>query len=186
VPHPDEDPLIRRAQAGDREAFADIAGRYWGRLHRWLQGLTRSTHAAEDLTQDVLLKAWANLNSFQPGTHFRAWLFRIAGNAYLDSRRGPRGAPRRELPLTLAARDPDPVATLLSQETQTLVRSAVAQLPAAFRAPFLLRVHEGLSFQEIAAALGLTEETARWRVFRARRLLLRRLGAVLDVSDHDL
>jgi RNA polymerase sigma-70 factor (ECF subfamily) len=180
VSHPDEVELIRRAQEGDREAFAELAGWYWGRVQRWLCALTHNTHAAEDLAQDVLLRAWANLRSFQAGTHFRAWLFRIAGNLYLDSRRGPRGAPRRALPEALAARDPDPVATLLSQETVALVHAAVARLPIPYRAPFLLRVQEELSFQEIAESLGLTEETARWRVFKARRLLLRRLGPALD------
>src|SRR5262245_59252571 len=168
----DEPQLIGRAQEGDREAFAELADRYWGRIQRWLCGLTRNSHTADDLTQDVLLKAWARLRSFRAGTQFRAWLFRIASNRYLDSRRGPRGAPRRTLPETLAARGSDPVATLLGQETQTLVRVAVARLPVAYRAPFLLRVQEELSFQEIAEALDLTEVTARWRVFKARRLLL--------------
>ncbi len=92
--HPDEPQLIRRAREGDREAFADLAGCYWGRLHRWLAALTHNAHTAEDLTQDVFLKAWVKLRSFRARTHFRAWLFRIAGNCYLDSRRGPRGAPR--------------------------------------------------------------------------------------------
>ncbi len=178
--HPQEQELIRRAQDGDRDAFADLTGCYWGRLYRWLHGMTRNSHAAEDLTQDVLLKAWANLKSFQVGTHFRAWLFRIAGNCYLDSRRGPRGAPCRELPETLTTREPDPVTTLLSQETVMLIWAALAQLPVTFRAPFLLRVQEELSFQEIAQVLDLTEETARWRVFKARRLLLRRLDGTLD------
>ncbi len=84
------------------------------------------------------------------------------------------------MPEALAGRDPEPVATLLSQETTARVRAALAHLPTAYRAPFLLRVQEELSFQEIADILDLTEETARWRVFKARRLLMRRLGSALD------
>lgn len=177
---PDEHEWIRRAQEGDREAFAALVDAYWGRIYRWLHGLTRDGHAAEDLTQDVLVKVWVKLRSFQAGTHFRAWLFRIAGNCYLDSRRARRSARPQPLPEALPGRDPDPVATLLGQETQTRVEAALAELPAAYRGPFLLRTQEQLSFQEIAVALGLTEETARWRVFKARRMLLHRLGRALD------
>ena len=73
-----------------------------------------------------------------------------------------------------------PVATLIGQETQAVVQAAVARLPAAYRAPFLLRTLEEMGYPEIAAALGLTEETARWRVCKARRLLLREVGPYLD------
>ena len=171
---------IQRAQAGDREAFAALVETYWLRIHRWLFGLTRNSHAAEDLTQDVFLKGWAKLHTFTAGTYFRAWLFRLAGNCFLDSRRGPRGQPTLALPPATAGRDPDPVATLCSRETQTQVEAALGRLPLKFRAPFLLRMQEELSFQEIAGALGLTEETARWRVFKARKLLLKDLGPALD------
>lgn len=178
--HPDEQQWIRQAQQGDRAAFAALVECYWPRVHRWLFGLTRNAHAAEDMTQDVLFKAWVNLKAFQAGTHFRAWLFRIASNCYLDSRRGPRGAARKPLPSELTSREPDPAVTLLNQEAQGQVQAALERLPVRFRAPFLLRTQEELSFQEIAEALGLTEETARWRVFKARRLLLKQLGGTLD------
>ncbi len=175
-----EQAWIRQAQAGDAAAFARLVEDYWGRIHRWLFGLTRNAHAAEDLTQDVFLKAWAKLHTFAAGTYFRAWLFRLASNCFLDSRRGPRGIPTQPLPPAAAGRDPDPVATLCTQETQTKVEAALARLPLKFRGPFLLRMQEELSFQEIGRTLGLTEETARWRVFKARQLLLKTLGPVLD------
>src|SRR5262249_54172389 len=95
-------------------------------------------------------------------------------------RRGPRSAPPRPLPERLASREQGPVAAVLSQESQTLVADACARLPDHFRAPFLLRTQEDLSFTEIAHALGLTEETVRWRVFKARQLLLEELGPYLD------
>jgi len=170
---------IRQAQAGQREAYAHLVNAYWPRIHRWLHGLTRDVHAAEDLTQEVFLKCCANLHTFT-GAHFRAWLFRLASNCFLDSRRGPRGVPPRPLPATLAASDCDPVATLCSREIQTHLDAALRRLPLKFRAPLLLRMQEELSFGEIASALGLTEATARWRVFRARKRLLDDLGPLLD------
>src|ERR1700719_604890 len=69
--HADESTWIRRAQAGDREAFAALVSCHRPQLYRLLCGMTRDKHAAEDLTQDVLVKAWTHLRSFRPGTYFR-------------------------------------------------------------------------------------------------------------------
>jgi RNA polymerase sigma-70 factor (ECF subfamily) len=171
---------IDRAQSGDHAAFASLADAYWGRVCRWLRGMTRCPHTAEDLTQDVFLRAWSALGTFVPGTSFRAWLFRIAANRFIDVKRGPRGKKARMLPTALSGRDPSPVAVLLADECQARVQSAIERLPAAFRAVFLLRIQEGLPFGDIAVALGVTEETVRWRLFKARQRLLEELGDYLD------
>ncbi len=174
-----EQQLIRQAQAGDRQAFAALVDAYWTRIHRWLYGLTGNNHGAEDLTQDVFLKAWAALPSFQ-GTGFRAWLYRIASNLLIDSKRGPRGTRPEQLPESLTAREPGPVAVVLGREGQTVVQEACERLPTKLRAAFLLRTQEELSFEEIARVLEITEETVRWRVFKARHMLLNELKAYLD------
>jgi RNA polymerase sigma-70 factor (ECF subfamily) len=177
--------LVRRAQRGERAAFATLVDTYWTRLYRWLFGLTHDAHAAEDLTQDAFLKAWSKLGTFRAGTHFRAWLFRIAHNALLDRQRGGRGVRPQPLPESLSTHEPEPVTTLVTQELQTQLRAALEQLPARLRAPFLLRTQEELAFSEIAQILSVTEETARWRVFKARRLLLHQLGDALDQTRDD-
>jgi RNA polymerase sigma-70 factor (ECF subfamily) len=180
VEHPDEQNWVERAQTGDRQAFAGLVDLYWGRVYRWLLGLSRCRHAAEDLAQEAFLKAWTALPSFQPGTSFRAWLFRIAGNGFVDSRRGPRGRPVQALPAALCAAGPGPVGLVLAQECQARIEAACANLPAPLRAVFLLRTQEGMSFAEVAQVLGLTEETARWRLYKARQRLLVELGEYLD------
>ena len=86
----DEASLVRAAQAGDRSAFAILIERYWDRLYRWLCHLTRDRHRAEDLTQETFLKAFAAVNSFRAGSNFRAWLFRIAHNNFVNQRRAVR------------------------------------------------------------------------------------------------
>jgi RNA polymerase sigma-70 factor (ECF subfamily) len=179
VDQADEAQWIRQAQAGDRKAFAALVERYWSRIHRWLHGLTGNAHSAEDLTQDAFLKAWSALPSFT-GTGFKAWLYRIASNNLIDSRRGPRGQMPDALPDALATRDPGPVATVLGQESQTLVQEACSRLPAKLKEAFLLRTQEDMSFEEIGQVLGVTEETIRWRVFKARHLLLNELKHYLD------
>ena len=170
-PPADEERLLRAAQKGDRPAFAALVERYWDRLYRWLHHLTHDRHMAEDLTQEAFLKAFAGLDRFRPGTNFAAWLFRIAHNAFANQYRA--SARKREpLPDDLAARDRDPLEEAQGREELAELARAVGRLPTEFRAALLLRAEQGLSFREIAEVLDLTEETARWRVFKARQKLL--------------
>jgi len=176
--HDEEHLLIRGAQEGDRQAFARLVERYWDGLYRWLYHLAHDRHTAEDLAQEAFLKALNGLHTFRPGTNFRAWLFRIAHNTFANHRRAAR--PRQPYPEDLASRDEGPVEQALSREALQLLGKAVARLPAEFRAAFLLRAEEGLSFRDIGEVLGVTEETARWRVFKARQKLMSVLAPQLD------
>jgi RNA polymerase sigma-70 factor (ECF subfamily) len=163
---------IRAAQAGDRSAYARLVDRYWDRLYRWLYHLTRDRHAAEDLTQETFLKALAAVDSFRPGSNFRAWVFRIGHNNFVNQKRADR---RTKHPLPEDAAGPEtggPVHAAEDREALEKVREAVAALPPDFRTALMLRIDEGLSFREVARILGTTEETARWRVFKARQKLI--------------
>ena len=167
----EETALIRAAQRGDRAAFAQLVERYWSRLFRWLYHLAHDRHQAEDMAQEAFLKALANLGRFKAGTNFRAWLFRIAHNHYANQ---VRASHRRRSPLPDDLPDPDqgPVELACSRESLAERAQAVERLPTEWKAALLLRVEEELSFRQIAEILDTTEETARWRVFKARRQLL--------------
>ncbi len=179
----DEEPgLIELAQAGDRRAFAALVERYWERLYRWLYHLTHHRHTAEDLTQETFLRALAHLRTFRAGTNFRAWLFRIAHNTWLNQARGAARI-RHPVPEHLAGREEGPAEQAMTRESLQHLARAVGRLPADYRAAFLLRAEEGLSFRQIAGVLGLTEETARWRVFKARQKLLSVLAPQLEHED---
>ena len=179
-PRPSEEAeWIRDAQAGDRSAFARLVERYWDRLYRWLYHLTRDRHAAEDLTQETFLRALAALKSFRPGSNFRAWVFRIGHNNFVNQKRADRRT-KHQLPEDAPA--PDGVtaeSAAENREALDVVERAVADLPAPFRAALTLAVHEGLSYREVAKVLGTTEETARWRVFKARQKLMKVLSPEL-------
>ncbi len=179
TPQAEEHEVIRAAQHGDRAACAALVESYWDRLFRWLFHLTHDRHAAEDLTQETFLKALAHLTSFKPGTNFRAWLFRIAHNSFLNQRRGADPA-RQPFPEQVPDPEEGPEERAQSRESLQMLGRAVGRLPTEYRAAFLLRVEEGLSFRQIADALGLTEETARWRVFKARQKLVQALAPQLD------
>jgi RNA polymerase sigma factor (sigma-70 family) len=167
----DEAGLILGAQGGDREAFAALVERYWDRLYRWLSHLTRDGHSAEDLAQETFLKAFAALDSFRAGSNFRAWLFRIAHNNFVNLRRAVR--PNRvPLPADWSDDAAGPEDEALSREALKTLAEAVSKLPVDFRSALLLRAEADLSFREIADVMGITEQTARWRVFKARQKLM--------------
>jgi RNA polymerase sigma-70 factor (ECF subfamily) len=179
VSQTDEHELIRNAQLGERSAFAVLVERYWERLYRWLFHLTHDAHTAEDLAQESFLRAYGALASFQAGTNFQAWLFRIAHNALANQRRASRRV-RQPFPngVPLARERPEELA--MSREALQQLARAVGRLPTDFRAAFLLRVEQNLSFRDIARALGITEETARWRVFKARQKLVEVMEPFLE------
>ena len=181
---------IRAAQAGDRSAFARLIERYWDRLYRWLYRMTRDRHTAEDLTQETFLKALAAVKTFRAGTNFRAWVFRIGHNNFVNQKRADRRT-KQQLPDDVAAPELSTAETTTeNREALETIAQAVAELPSDFRAALTLRVEEGLSFREVARILNTTEETARWRVFKARQKLMKVLapellppGAAADTGE---
>lgn len=177
-PH-DETALITRSQAGDREAFAVLVEHYWDRLYRWLFHLARHQHTAEDLAQETFLKAFSRLDTFRAGSNFQAWLYRIAYNAFLNQRRVAARS-KAPFPDDVPETDAGPDEYAISREAMQLLSRAIHRLPGEFRAALLLRVEDGLSFREIADVLHTTEQTARWRVFKARQKLLTVLSPQLD------
>jgi RNA polymerase sigma-70 factor, ECF subfamily len=181
-PPGDEHKLVELAQRGDRQAFAVLVERYWNSLYRWLYHLSHDRHTAEDLAQDSILKAFGRLSTFEAGSNFRAWLFRIAYNGFVSMRRTERSV-RQRIPSPMAELQPGPAERLISQELVQAVARAVGRLPTEFRAAFLLRVEHGLPFREIGAVLRIKEETARWRLFKARQKLMDILGKELDKED---
>jgi RNA polymerase sigma-70 factor (ECF subfamily) len=176
----EETDALRRARLGDRDSFARLVEQYFDRLYRWLYRLTHNQHAAEDLAQETFLKAFAHLATFRLGSNFQAWLYRIAYNTFLNQRRSASRMTRQPFPESLPAGSESPDEEAVSHESLQLLARAVARLPNEFRAAFLLRVEEGLSFREIADILETTEQTARWRVYKARQKLLNVLAPQLD------
>ncbi len=178
--HPDEADWVRRAQSGDHGAFALLVERYWDRLRRWLFGLTGREHLAEDVTQEALARAWVGLRGLHAEETFRVWLFRIARNCLTDSRRGPRKAEPLPLPDDLAADEARPIDELVDREAQQFLHEALGRLPDSHQAAYLLWTQEEMPYHQIARVIGVSEETARWRVFKARQFLVKELQAYLD------
>lgn len=181
----DEYHWIEAARRGNPRAFAVLAEHYWPSIHRWLWGLTGSAHAADDLTQETFLKAWQMIARTRPDTNLRAWLYRIARNSFFDSHRKRQDGQLGNSLEGQPGRERNPADSLLDAEADELLQHACERLPVGLRAAFLLRAQEGLSFCEIGIALGVAADTARWRVFKARRMLLKQLGPWLEREEQD-
>ena len=170
---------IHQAQRGNRGAFASLVDYYWPRICRWLHGHVHQAQTAEDLTQNVFLRAWAGLASFEVRTTLRPWLYTIARHCLIDHRRAQK-RPAQSLPDDLEASERGPMASLLLQEGTTKLQLACDSLPEHLRSAFLLWTHEQMPYDEIAQVLDITEPTARWRVCKARHLLLDAMSPYLD------
>ncbi|MFO0278673.1 MAG: sigma-70 family RNA polymerase sigma factor [Planctomycetota bacterium] len=166
--------LIEAVLAGSEEAFAALVERYQDRVVRLLSRYCRDAIECEDLAQEVFLKVFRKLHTFQGESQFFTWLYRIAVNAATDhiSRASTRRLKLVEDDSALDERnerDDSPLAPLLSAELAVAVRAIVDALPEKFRTVLVLREYEDLSYTEIAEVLGVQMGTVESRLFRARQ-----------------
>ncbi len=178
--------LVVRARAGDEGAFAEIVRGYQRRVYGVAMRMTRRHEVADDVAQDTFIRAYRSLARFELGRPLGPWLVRIAVNLSINYL---NGAARREQslytedtpdgPVEPAARpDPsreplesNPMRRLLSSEFACALSGALDKLSPEHRAVFLLKVDEGLRYDEIAETLSISRGTVMSRLFRARSRL---------------
>jgi RNA polymerase sigma-70 factor (ECF subfamily) len=158
------------------DSFAAVVNEHWTAVYRLLYSMTGNTHDTEDLTQETFLRALNRLETFRPGTRMRAWLLRIASNAFFDVQRLRGRARVKPLEQDVPAGGRGPEAALESAEQNALLQAALAGLSNTDRMVFHLRVQEDLSHREIAEILDISEEAARWHLHQARTKLMKRLA----------
>ena len=182
--------LVKRAQRGERGAFDLLVLRYQHKVVKLVARLLRDPTEAEDVAQEAFVKAYRALASFRGDSAFYTWLYRIAVNTARNAM-----ASRQRRPLDYEAdlseteqsavasrmsHSDTPEATALSDEIHATVNRAVAELPEDLRTAIILREIEGLSYEEIAAAMDCPVGTVRSRIFRAREAIDRNLKPLLD------
>ena len=154
--------------------FEDLAMPLFDQLYNFARWLTQDTTEAEDLVQETYAKALRGFSSFQAGTNFRAWMYRILRNSFLSSRTGLRTTipiNTEEDEMLLPANSTTPESVLIEQADRETVQHALADLPVPFREILLLCEVEEMSYQEIAETLTVPMGTVMSRLFRARRAL---------------
>ncbi len=173
-PETSDPDLIAAVLEGSESAFAQIVDRYKDRVFRLLGRYCRDQIECEDLAQEVFLKVFRKLHTFQQNSAFYTWLYRIAVNAATDhlSRASHRRLRLVEDDRVLDRGSDDehsPTAPLLAAELAAVTRQIVASLPEKYRTILILREFEGLSYTEIAAVLQIQLGTVESRLFRARQ-----------------
>jgi RNA polymerase sigma-70 factor (ECF subfamily) len=182
VEESDDRGLAAAARSGDRAAFERIVERYAGRVFGIVAGhLGRED--AEDAAQEVFIRVYRGLSGFGGESSLSTWIFRIATNVAIARARRLRARPRAS-PLDEALSPPasgwDPADAAATEERREAVRRAVRLLPEKERAVAVLRGLEGLSFPEVARALGIGRPTAESRMARAKKRLRSMLGRWLS------
>lgn len=161
--------LIARWKAGDERAATEIVERHAQALARFAVSSGERSEV-DELVQDTFVRAFHSLDGFRGESSFRTWLFTIERRLLLDRRRAEkRRRDRTEIQEDDAATAYDALDSVVADETQQRLRDAVERLSPTQREVFSLRVAEGLSYKEIAEAVGTTEGAARVHYHNAMR-----------------
>ncbi|MEQ8764515.1 MAG: sigma-70 family RNA polymerase sigma factor [Planctomycetota bacterium] len=173
-----------RAKLGDLEAFEALVTRHFAPMRRFIQRSLGHLETAEDLTQEVFLRAFRARARYEPTAKVSTWLYTIAVNLVrTHARRLATGrlCPARggDVPPELPSKRSCPSAALDEEERAGLVRQEIAALPDSHREPLILSFYQGLRYREIAEVLGCTENAVKIRLLRARQALHDRLAPKL-------
>ncbi len=183
-PVPDTE-LIKRALAGEQQAYYDILKKYRAPLYNLLYRMVHNKMETEDLVQEAFIKAFSSLATFNDEYAFSTWLYKIAINNCIDFFRKRKlktfpidkpieskdGEFKRELPDVSYRPDKN----LLTKEKDQLIEDAISHLPEKYRTAIVLRHHEDKSYEEISELMQIPLGTVKARIFRAREMLKKQL-----------
>lgn len=182
-PHKDDAALTARACQGDQEAYGDLYERYLDAIYRYLFYRVGNRHDAEDLTEQVFLKAWEAIDGSRQEIHFRPWIYRIAHNTVVDFYR----TRKEEVPLTeepvLPSNNPGIEERLLAQERAAQLAQAISRLSPPHQHVLILRFIAGLSTHEVAHILD--RSVGAVRVLQHRALKAARAFLMAEEITHE-
>jgi RNA polymerase sigma-70 factor (ECF subfamily) len=174
-----DEELVLLAQQGDTSAFDQLVVRHEASVYRAALAALRAPEDAKDAAQDAFVIAWSKLRRFRGDASFKTWLLTIAWNRAINHRRMRlkwwRGsAPVNDVRLVAAGHAPDE--DLRIRELRRNIELAIEALTPRLRDAFLLVQSDEYEYKDIAAMLGISEGTVKWRVSEARRKIKRQLA----------
>jgi len=177
---------IKAIQKGDQNAYAEIVELYKEKVYRICYRMLGNRHEAEDAAQEAFIRAYVNIDTYNPAMKFSSWLYRIATNLSIDKLRKKKpdvyldeevsGAEGLTMYSQLPAADASPEDTVETLELQETVQKAIQKLPEKYRSVIVLKYIEDLSLQEISEILDLPIGTVKTRIHRGREALRKHLG----------
>jgi RNA polymerase sigma-70 factor (ECF subfamily) len=190
VTAPADTQLVERLQAGDDSAVADLAVAYGAKMYQLALRYTRNKEDAEEVVQDVLMKVRDKIDAFRGDAALSSWIYRITFNTAMSRLRSTRAARLHEVSdepvgtaddVTPRAIDPADWSNLgdelvLRAQLRDALQAAVAELPAIYRAPVILRDLKGMSTEEASRRLKVKDQTLKSRLHRGRLILRERLA----------
>ncbi len=177
---PEDTELISRVLRGESAVFERLVRKYQDSVYGLTCRLLGENQDAEDAAQEVFLRAYRGLGAFEGRSKLSTWLYRIAYNLCTDRLRSRRQAKALEEEALMADGDADPESLALVAEERRAVRDAIRGLRDIYRNVIVLRYYQGLSAEEIEAVCGLPRKTVETRLYRARKALRKRLGALRE------
>lgn len=166
--------LLQRFAAGDLEAFETLFRQHQKEVYAWIVRIVRDRGIAEDLTVETFWRIYRARERFNPQGNFGGWTRRIATNAALDHLR----AARHEIPLPENLPAAPRADSAIRRETRERIRLAFHELPAKYRLVAILALIEDQPYDKIAEAAGISAALVKIRVFRAVRMLRKKLGSL--------
>lgn len=178
-PHAEEFGWISQSLDGDQQAFAQLMQRYTGAVFGLSYRMLGNAQDAEDAVQEIFLRAYSRLNTFDRTRRFSTWLLSIASNYCIDRlrRRRYNWLTLDDVAFSLPSGLAGPERTALEREQQAIVQDALQRLPENYRLVTVLRYINDLSYDEIGQVTGLPESTIKTRLHRARHMLAEALGS---------
>lgn len=188
---PGIDTLIEQCLDGDQAAWELIVRQYWRKVFNVAYKFVGSHEQAEDLTQEIFLKIFRSLDTFDRRANFQTWLISVSRNLCIDHYRSVRKE-RQTINRDVAAEDlspaaatASPLATLENRDLAATLRQALQTLPQSLRVAVLLRDLQELSYLEIAERLGLPEGTVKSRINRGRHELARQILRLREEAERN-
>ena len=175
--------LVQKCQSGDLNAFEELVSRYHQKVYAVILGLLRNRDDAMEVSQETFFRAYRKIKTFEGGSSFYTWLYRIAVNIAIDAQRRQKRNPlefRESMDEVLEEQHEvakDPFSDLHEKELREKLLSAINDLTPEHKAVIVLRTLEGLSYKDIGEILGCSEGTVMSRLHYARKKLQNKLKA---------